>query len=377
MSNIYSFITAALVAVSLPVVAQNVHVHGTVSGIDDGKRVLLMLSDGRTAISVASDTIRNGAFSLKATVTVDDGLSLGELMFMDESIPPITMREFYIAPGTDIEATISELKELKSYPVKSNIPQQAEFDRYIDKSRKQLEDMVELFLSGKPRMELNEPLDSISAIIDANDIGLLYESPVDEVWIYKLTDLAQSASYAEDGNYMYLDELKNLYDRIPEYLRDDTRIERIKAFLYPPVTVGIGDDYADAGFFDLDGNSHSLSEFAGKWIFLDFWSRGCYACILAIPELDAFAKAHPDDVAVVSISSDETGSWKGASKTHNITWHNWSDGKMDAGIYAVYGCDALPTFVIISPEGKIVDRWEGFGAGMFEQKLREHNKGEK
>ena len=43
---------------------------------------------------------------------------------------------------------------------------------------------------------------------------------------------------------------------------------------------------------------------------------------------------------------------------------------MDAGIYAVYGCEAIPTFVLISPEGKVVDKWAGFGAGMFERKLQ-------
>lgn len=369
MSSIRKLFLLAISLVTMSVVAQNVHVHGTVSGIKDGTPVFLMLSDGRSATSIAYDSIRDGAFSLKATV--EDGLSVGEVLFNDKSVPSIHRREFYLAPGADIEVTFSGLKELRSYPIKSNVPEQAESDRFIDKSRRQHEEFVELFLSGLSHEEMKHTIDSISAIIEANDIELLSEMPLSEVWIDKLTELAFNNSFRiKTGDHNNLDELKKLYERIPDYLRDDTRIERIKTYLYPPKTVEIGDDYADAAMFDLVGNPHSLSEFAGKWILLDFWSRGCYPCIMALPELEAFSKMHPDDVAVVSISSDETEAWKGASKEHNLTWHNWCDGKMDAGIYAVYGCEAIPTFVLISPEGKVVDKWAGFGPGMFERKLQ-------
>lgn len=367
IKNLFSAIVLSALCHSL--VAQNVHVHGSVSGIMDDTLVLLMLSDGRSASSIACDTIHDGSFSLNATV--EDGLSIGYVLFNDKNVPPIRGREFYLAPGADIEVTFPGLKELRSYPIKSNVPEQAEFDRFIDKSRRQHEEVVELFLSGLSHEETKGQRDSISAIIEANDIELLSEMPLSEVWIDKLTELAYNNSLSvKTGGYNNVDELRKLYERIPDYLRDDTRIERIKTFLYPPKTVEIGDDYADAAMFDLEGNLHSLSEFAGKWILLDFWSRGCYACIMALSDLEAFSQVHPDDVAIVSISSDETEAWKDASKHHNLTWHNWCDGKMDAGIYAVYGCEAIPTFVLISPEGKVVDKWAGFGAGMFERKLQ-------
>ena len=293
MFNFKSLISVALVGFSMPLIAQNVHVHGTVSGLKDGTPVLLMLSDGRSAMSIAYDSIRDGAFSLKATV--EDGLSVGELLFNDKSVPPIMGREFYLAPGGDIEVTFPGLRELRSYPIKSNVPEQAEADRFIDKSRRQHEEFVELYLRDLSHEEMKAQRDSISAIIEANDIGLLSETPLSEVWIDKLTELANINSIRiKTGGCNNLDALKTLYERIPDYLRDDTRIERIKTFLYPPKTVEIGDDYADGAMFDLEGNPHSLSEFAGKWILLDFWSRGCYPCIMALPELEAFSKMHPE-----------------------------------------------------------------------------------
>ena len=300
------FAVIVLLASCLPIAAQNVHVHGTVSGIKDGTPVLLMLSDGRSAASIAYDSIRDGAFSLKATV--EDGLSVGEVLFNDKSVPPIMGREFYLAPGADIEVSFSGLKELRTYPIKSNVPEQAESDRFIDKSRRQHEEVVELFLSGLSYEETKEQRDSISAIIEANDIELLSEMPLSEVWIDKLTELAYDNYLSvKTGGYNNVDELRKLYERIPDYLCDDTRIERIKTFLYPPKTVEIGDDYADGAMFDLEGNPHSLSEFAGKWILLDFWSRGCYPCIMALPDLEAFSQVHPDDVAQPKMSLPAKG----------------------------------------------------------------------
>ena len=267
MTKIKNLFSAIVLSAScLPIVAQNVHVHGTVSGIKDDTPVLLMLSDGRSASSIACDTIHDGSFSLNATV--EDELSVGMLLFNDKSVPPVIGRQFYLAPGADIEVCFSDLKELRSYPIKSNVAEQAEFDRFIDKSRRQHEEFVELYMSGLSREETKAQRDSISAIIEANDIELLSEMPLGEVWIDKLTELAYNNSLSvKTGGYNNVDELRKLYERIPDYLRDDTRIERIKTFLYPPKTVEIGDDYADAAMFDLEGNPHSLSEFAGKWIF--------------------------------------------------------------------------------------------------------------
>ncbi|MDE5594972.1 MAG: hypothetical protein K2I89_05305, partial [Muribaculaceae bacterium] len=142
MVNIKSLISVALIGFSMQLSAQNVHVHGTAFGFKYGTPVLLMLSDGRSAMSIAYDSIRDGVFSLKATV--EDGLSIGYVLFDDRNLPSIKGREFYLAPDADIEVTFSDPKELRSYPIKRNVPEQAEFDRFIEKSRRQHEETVEL-----------------------------------------------------------------------------------------------------------------------------------------------------------------------------------------------------------------------------------------
>jgi thiol-disulfide isomerase/thioredoxin len=55
----------------------------------------------------------------------------------------------------------------------------------------------------------------------------------------------------------------------------------------------------------LDGKKHSLKEYRGKVVILDFWYRGCPWCIRAMPQLNGFAQEYRDrPVAVVGMNTD-------------------------------------------------------------------------
>ena len=45
------------------------------------------------------------------------------------------------------------------------------------------------------------------------------------------------------------------------------------------------------------------------------------------------------------------------------TSKNLNDLKQTAGLYAKYGVRGIPNYVLISPEGKIVKMWSGYGKG--------------
>ncbi|MBO5330844.1 MAG: hypothetical protein J6A72_00455 [Alistipes sp.] len=64
--------------------------------------------------------------------------------------------------------------------------------------------------------------------------------------------------------------------------------------------------------------------------------------------------------------------WREASEQHPITWHNWSDGKRGTGIYAHYEHSGIPNYVLISPEGIVIDQWVGYGSGSLKLKIAEH-----
>lgn len=54
-----------------------------------------------------------------------------------------------------------------------------------------------------------------------------------------------------------------------------------------------------------------------------------------------------------------------------MTWYNWSDKKQASGLYLKYGVRGIPHYVLISPEGKVVSTWAGYGKGLLLNKMEE------
>lgn len=128
---------------------------------------------------------------------------------------------------------------------------------------------------------------------------------------------------------------------------------------------------ADTDFYDLQGQIHHLEEFKGKYILLDFWSCGCGPCLAAMPEMKQVSEQFRDQLHIVSISVDPESSWKTASERHEMTWHNWNDKKQQNGIYQRYNGRGYPYFIVISPEGKLIESWIGYGEGLLKKKMED------
>ena len=73
--------------------------------------------------------------------------------------------------------------------------------------------------------------------------------------------------------------------------------------------------------YDLEGKVHRLAEFRGKYILLDFWSRGCGPCIMSQPELKEISEMYKDSLEVISLSIENRKGWEEASKSHAMTWN--------------------------------------------------------
>ena len=117
-----------------------------------------------------------------------------------------------------------------------------------------------------------------------------------------------------------------------------------------------------------DGGTASLEDYKGKYILLNFWATWCGPCRAEIPEIERFAKAHPD-VRVVGISVDERASTRAvktmASKL-GATYPILHD--VEGRASAPYAVRSLPTTFVIDAEGNVHASW----VGGIDQKGLEH-----
>ena len=117
---------------------------------------------------------------------------------------------------------------------------------------------------------------------------------------------------------------------------------------------------------DVKGGVKSLASFKGKYVYIDVWATWCGPCIQQIPYLQGLEKEyHGKNIEFVSISTDESqrsgGSWEAAEQK----WRDFVKAKSLTGVqlwsgedYAfqqAYQINAIPRFILISPEGTIVD----------------------
>ena len=74
-------------------------------------------------------------------------------------------------------------------------------------------------------------------------------------------------------------------------------------------------------------------------------------------------------VEVIGFNLDTKASWKVGSGKNPVPWHDFNDLKGSYGFNRRFETQGIPTFVIVSKEGKILDIWAGHSVGIIGERL--------
>ena len=128
---------------------------------------------------------------------------------------------------------------------------------------------------------------------------------------------------------------------------------------------GGSSDVTDFTLNDVDGNSVSLSEYAGKGkpVIISFWATWCKPCIAEMPHLQQIYERNKAVVLAISLDGPETEADVAPFvKSKGFTFPVLIDTETRAAsLYTPRR--AAPFTVIINKSGKIVKRREGFNPG--------------
>ena len=119
----------------------------------------------------------------------------------------------------------------------------------------------------------------------------------------------------------------------------------------------VGNKAIDLAYSSPDGKTIALSSLKGKMVLLDFWASWCPPCRRENPNVVAtFNRFKDKNFTVVGISLDEDKSkWLQAIGDDNLTWTHLSDLKYwDSEVAELYGVRAIPSNVLLDPEGVII-----------------------
>ncbi len=369
------FILCLLSAACTPRVPENeFHIEGRIAGLADSTVISLTQWDGNTGRGIATDTVFGGRFSFVVPTTEKIQLSISG-SYGDDRFPN-SLRDIYGTPGEKIEIT-GEGTLYGTWDIKSRVAEQREADAYIAQSRDEYIRTQQLSIEqNKARAERNRPAyDSLRALeneinmtITQGNISVMNSTPVSDIWLDKLRGIAGMIGAYE--NYgIFREDAVSLYEKLTPEQKELPAAQDIKFSLFPPEKVEVGDAMADATLKAFDGSMHTLSDYLGKYIVLDFWSSGCGPCIMSMPELKALGEKYPETLKVIGINTDtsEEG-WRKGTEMFKPSYLNLN-APPTSDIDERYGVNGIPHFVVVSPEGVIVESWTGYGEGIFEQKL--------
>lgn len=112
-----------------------------------------------------------------------------------------------------------------------------------------------------------------------------------------------------------------------------------------------------AARLDKAGEQLDLSTYIGRPVLIDFFASWCGPCAQVAPAVARFAKAHPE-IQIIGVSLDNAqtmGDLPAFMAKHAITWPVMGEGLgWDGEIDDVWRVQAIPSLVLISPQGTIV-----------------------
>jgi len=108
---------------------------------------------------------------------------------------------------------------------------------------------------------------------------------------------------------------------------------------------------------DINGQTVSLSDFAGKVVYLDFWASWCGPCMREVPyakELKKRMENQPDLVFLyISVDVDEAA-WRSTVEQHQIQGVHLNVPGFEHEVPQAYNLQGVPTFFLIGRDGTII-----------------------
>lgn len=114
---------------------------------------------------------------------------------------------------------------------------------------------------------------------------------------------------------------------------------------------------------DLRGNQHSLSDFRGKVVLVDFWATWCGPCRKEIPHLVKFYDAYSSQgFVILGVGLDKKANLSRFASEMGMSYLVLAD---EQGVTArLYGIRSIPRTLILDKKGRIAFDRTGFAAGM-------------
>ncbi|MFD2598729.1 redoxin domain-containing protein [Sphingobacterium corticis] len=353
MKNIVLMIL--LMSLSSGIMAQQTVVNGDIAGHGDGQLIINSSHNGESKIDTVN--IKNGKFTWKGYLKEPQNLLI---KFPSKNF------QFYADNNEHISivGTADSISRLRVYG--SKVQDEA------DLHKKSLQDLTDKEMaiyklwgeaSEEERSGLEKRIYALRRERRERGVEYISKNPDSYFSLNLVNNDAITGSYEDIAPTFKL--LSSRMQRTVQGIRLAERLELLKRSR-------LGEEMFDFTQNDQDGNAVNFNDFRGKYVLVDFWASWCGPCRAENPNVLAeYNKYKEKNFTVLGISLDEDAlKWKEAIKQDQLPWLQVSDLKgFDNEVSAYYGIGAIPSTLLVDPDGKIIAK--DLRGEMLSSKLKE------
>lgn len=169
--------------------------------------------------------------------------------------------------------------------------------------------------------------------------------------VYEYLILSNARDHGADG-------MQTLYSRFMDIARDSSMIARVTKTYNDWQLLVSGSPVLPFTTYSLDGSPVEFEDFQGKTVYVDVWASWCGPCLDELPALHALQQrlTNRDDIVFVSLSVDkDQQAWEQMLNEKQLKGVQVQTAGKHAEFRKLYRIDAIPRFMIFSPDGTIYD----------------------
>ncbi len=110
---------------------------------------------------------------------------------------------------------------------------------------------------------------------------------------------------------------------------------------------------------DAEDKPVYFSAFKGKWLVINVWADWCEPCLKEVPELNAFAEQHRNDVVVLGLNYDSLNAVKTVTPSVGLPFRYRLLKTIANKKFGLQQIEVLPATYLIDPSGRYVGLLQG------------------